>query len=159
MAASTLTIGDWTGKAHNGISIWTCTVTATIADYDIYTLKTPKDLDVNKPWGLYVNTASATLDDTVAAIPVDLYIGWDEQFEITENNAPVVTHGVLYKADIYDDVRTAIGYIQMFPNIDVAEDVAGVGAKCYIPIAPYYAFALDCASALSAGDCTFRIVQ
>jgi hypothetical protein len=159
MAASTLTKGAWTGKTFNGVNIWTCTVTATTADYDIHTLKTPKGLDITKPWGLFVNTASATLDGTVAAIPVDLYVGWDDSLEITENNAPVVTGGVLYKVDIYDDVRTAVSYIQMFPDIEVAEDVAGVAAKCYIPIAPYYAFNLDCASALSAGDCTFRIVQ
>lgn len=159
MAASTLTIGAWTGESHNGLSVWSCTVTATTDDLDIYTLKTPEDLDTNQPWSLFVNTASATLDGTVAAMPVDLYVGWDNQFALAANNAPTVTHGVLYKTDIYDDVRTAVGYIQMFPNIDVAEDVAGVAAKCYVPIAPYYAFNIDCASAVSAGDCTFRIVQ
>jgi hypothetical protein len=160
MAASTLTFGDWTvGTKVGKTSVWSCTITATTADYDIYTKKTPKDLDPHKPWTLFVNTASATLDDTVAAIPVDLYIGFGDSFALTENNAPVVAGGVLYKADIYDDVRTAIGAIQMHPNLMVAEDVAGVAAKCYVPIAPYYIFNLDCASALSAGSCTFKIVQ
>jgi hypothetical protein len=108
---------------------------------------------------LFVNTAAATLDDTSAAIPVDLYIGWDDSFAVTENNAPVVTGGVLYKVDIHDDVRTACYGILMHPNLTVAEDVAAGAAKCYVPIAPYYIFNLDCASALSAGDCTFKIVQ
>jgi hypothetical protein len=159
MAASTLTIGAWSEDTVNGRYVATCTVTATTADYDIYTAKTPKGLDPSKPWTLFVNTASATLDATSAAIPVDLYIGFSDSFAITENNAPVVSNGVLYKEDIYDDCRTAIGAILMHPNLMVAEDVAGVGAKCLVPIAPYYAFNLDCASALSAGDCTFKIVQ
>lgn len=160
MAASTLTIGDWdAGVEHNGVSTWTCKVTATTADLDIYTKKTPKGLDPHRPWTLFVNTAGATLDDTSAAIPVDLYIGWDDQFALTENNAPVVAHGVLYKVDIFDDARTACAAILMHPNLTVAEDVAGGAAKCYVPVAPYYIFNLDCASALSAGDCSFKIVQ
>jgi hypothetical protein len=159
MAASTLTKGAWTSASQNGLTVWTCTVTATTADYDIYTLKTPKDLDVNEPWCLYVNAASATLDDTATAMPVDLYVGFDDGLALSANHSPTVSHGVLYKEDIYDDVRTAVGYIQMFPNIDVAEDVAGVAAKCYIPIAPYYAFNIDGASVVSAGDCVFKIIQ
>jgi len=159
MAASGLTIGGWTGASANGLSVWTCTVTATTSDYDIYTAITPKDLDTTKPWALYVNTAGATLDDTVAAIPVDIYLGWSENAALAANNSPTITDGILYKADIYNDVRTGIGYIQMIPNIQVAEDVSGVGAKLYIPIAPYYMFDLDAASVVSAGDCTFKIVQ
>lgn len=139
MAASTLTQTDWTPSSVNEQRVWTCTVTATIADYDIYTKKTPKGLDPNKPWTLIVNSAGATLDDTAAAMPVDLYLGWSDDFVITENNAPVVSGGVLYKSDIFDDVRTGVGCIQMFPgNVTITEDVAGVGAKCYAPIAPYY---------------------
>lgn len=159
MAASTLTIGAWTESTVNSRYVATCTVTATTADYDIYTAKTPKGLNPNKPWTLFVNTASATLDATAAAIPVDLYIGYTDSFALAANNAPTVTDGVLYKEDIYDDCRTAIGSILMHPNLMVAEDTAGVGAKCLVPVAPYYAFNLDCASALSAGDCTFKIVQ
>ena len=159
MAASGLTIGAWTGASANGLSVWTCTVTATTSDYDIYTAITPKDLDTTKPWALYVNTAGATLDDTVAAIPVDIYLGWSENSELTANNSPAITDGILYKADIYTDVRATMGYIQMFPNIEAAEDVAGVAAKCYIPIAPFYIFNLDAASVVSAGNCVFKIVQ
>jgi hypothetical protein len=159
MAASTLTIGSWKESEENGRAVWTCKVTTTTADLDLYTEKTPVGLNVHKPWELFINTASATLDGTATAIPVDLYIGWDATFELTENNAPVVTGGVLYKADIYDDVRTAVGYIQFVPDIIVAEDVAAVAAKTYIPVAPYYIFNLDCATAMSAVDCTFKIVQ
>ena len=159
MATSTLTIGEWGGKTYNGVTTWSCTVTATTSDLDIYTKKTPDGLDPHKPWTLFVNTAAATLDATSAAIPVDLYLGWDDTFALTLNNAPTVTGGVLYKVDIHDDVRTACYGIQMHPNLTVAEDVAGEAAKCYVPVAPYYIFNLDCESALSAGDCTFKIVQ
>jgi len=158
MAASALTKGDWTNISPGGENVWTCTVTATTADSDIYTNKTPDGLDPHKPWKVYINTANATLDGDAVAIPVDLYIGWSKDFALTET-PPVVANGVLYKEDIYDDVRTAMGYIQMDPNLQDAEDVAGLGAKCYVPIAPYYIFSLDCASALSAGDCTFKIIQ
>lgn len=159
MAASKLTKGDWTPKTVNNVTVYSCTITATTSDYDIYTLKTPKELDPYKPWTLIVNALGATLDDTVAAMPVDLYIGWDDTFALSENNAPVVTGGVLYKSDIFDDVRAGVGCIQMHPNLTVAEDVAGVAAKCYVPIAPYYAFNIDGASAVSAGSCVFKIIQ
>ena len=159
MAASTLVIGDWTAGSPGGENVWTCTVTAAITDNDIYTNKTPDGLDPHKPWKVYINTANATLDADAVAIPVDLYIGWSKDFALAANNAPTVTDGVLYKADIYNDVRTGVGYIQMNPNIQVAEDVSGLGATCYTPIAPYYIFSLDCASALSAGNCTFKIIQ
>ena len=159
MAASTLTLRDWKESEENGKAVWTCTITTTTADLDLYTKKTPVGLNVRKPWEIFINTASATLDGTVAAIPVDLYIGWDSTFALTENNAPVVTGGVLYKADIYNDVRTAVGYIQFNPNMIVAEDVSGVAAQTYIPVAPYYIFNLDCASAMNAVNCTFKIIQ
>lgn len=157
MAASTLTQGDWTGESHNGITTWTCTITATVADYDLYTKKTPEGLDPHKPWTLIVNSAAETVDGTT--LPVDLYIGWDDQFALAANNAPTVSHGVLYKADVFDDVQGGIGAILMHPNLTVAEDVAGVAAKCYVPIAPYYAFNLDGAGTLNAVDCSFKIVQ
>ena len=61
MATSTLTIGDWTGKTYNGVTTWNCTVTATVADYDLYTKKTPDGLDPHKPWTLIVNSAEQPL--------------------------------------------------------------------------------------------------
>lgn len=159
MAASTLTIGEWKPKSVNKCTVWTATITATTADLDIYTKKTPVGLDPHKPWTVVFNTAVTTLDDTSAAIPVDLYIGWDDAFALTLNNAPTVTNGILYKVDIMDDVRTGCFAILMHPELAVAEDVAGYEAKMYVPVAPYYAFNLDSASAVTAGDCIIKIMQ
>ena len=157
MAASTLTIGEWGGKTYNGVTTWNCTVTATVADYDLYTKKTPDGLDPHKPWTLIVNSAAATVDG--ATLPVDLYIGWDDTFALTENNAPVVTGGVLYKADFFDSVEAASAAILMHPNLTVAEDTSGGAAKCYVPIAPYYIINLDGAGTLNAVSCSFKIIQ
>lgn len=157
MAASTLTIGEWTGKTYNGITTWTCEVVATTADYDIYTKKTPEGLDPHKPWTLVINSAAATINN--ATTPVDLYIGWDDTFALTLNNAPTVTGGVLYKADIFDAAEATAVPILMHPNLTVAEDVSGGAAKCYVPIAPYYIIDLDGGDTVAAETTTFKIIQ
>ena len=157
MAASTLTIGDWTPSSENGVTVWTCDVTATAADYDLYTKRTPKGLDPHKPWTLVVNSEVATLDG--ATLPVDLYIGWVDSCALTLNNAPTITGGVLYKADIMDAVEGACYAILMHPSLTVAEDVSTVEAKCYVPVAPYYLFNLDGAGTLNVITCRFKILQ
>jgi hypothetical protein len=157
MAASTLTLRDWVYSQENNVNIWTCKITATTADYDIYTKKTPLGLDPTKPWTLVLNTLATSVDGE--AVPVDLYIGWDSSFALTLNNPPTVTGGVLYKADIMDDVDALCVAILMHPNLTVAEDVAAGAAKCYVPIAPYYIIDLDGNSALEAVSVTFKIMQ
>ena len=157
MAASTLTIGEWESSSVNNKSVWTCTVTTTTADYDCYTKHTPNGLNPTLPWTLVINSAAETVDG--ATLPVDLYIGWVDSFKLTENNAPVVTDGILYKADIYDDVKGTGIAILMHPNLTVAEDATTDAAKCYVPIAPYYIVNLDGASTLNAVDVVFKIIQ
>jgi hypothetical protein len=157
MAASTLTIGNWTHELVNNVNVWTCKVTQTTSDLDNYTKKTPKGLDTTKPWTLVINSAVASLDD--ATLPADLYIGWDDSFALTLNNPPTVTGGVLYKADFFDSVETAAAAILMHPNLTVAEDTSGGAAKMYVPVAPYYIIDLDGAGALLATTCTYKIMQ
>ena len=157
MAASTLTLRDWIYTKENNVNIWTCRITATTADLDIYTKKTPIGLDPTKPWTLVLNTLATSVDGE--AVPVDLYIGWDNSFALTLNNPPTVTGGVLYKADIMDDVDALCTAILMHPNLTVAEDVAAGAAKCYVPVAPYYIIDLDGNSALEAVSVTFKIMQ
>jgi hypothetical protein len=157
MAASTLSIGNWTHELINNVNVWTCKVTTTTADLDLYMKKSPKGLDPTKPWTFVGNTAATSIDGQ--AVPMDLYIGWSDAFELTENNAPVVTDGVLYKADVMDDLDAVCMAILMHPNLTVAEDVAAGAAKCYAPIAPYYIFNLDGATALEAVTVSFKIMQ
>jgi len=157
MAASTLTIGEWTPSSENGVTVWSSTVTATTDDLDLYTKRTPKGLDPHKPWTLVLNSAATSVDGQ--AVPVDLYIGWVDSCALTLNNAPTITGGVLYKADIMDDVDLLCTAILMHPNLTVAEDVAAGAAKCYVPVAPYYLINLDGATALEAVSVTFKILQ
>ena len=157
MAASTLVIGDWTPSSENGVTVWSSTVTATTADYDLYTKRTPKGLDPHKPWTLVLNSAATSIDGE--AVPVDLYIGWVDSCALTLNNAPTITGGVLYKADIMDDVDAVCMAILMHPSLTVAEDVAAGAAKMYVPVAPYYLINLDGNSALEAVSVTFKIMQ
>ncbi len=157
MAASTLTIGEWTLSSENGIAVWSCTVTATTADYDIYTNRTPKGLDPHKPWTLVLNSEATSVDGE--AVPVDLYVGWIDSCALTLNHSPTITGGVLYKADIMDDVDLLCTAILMHPNLTVAEDVAAQEAKMYVPVAPYYLINLDGNTALEAVSVTFKILQ
>lgn len=157
MAASTLTIGEWTASSENNITVWTCDVTATAADYDLYTKRTPEGLNPHKPWTLVINSEAATLDG--ATLPADLYIGWVDSCALTVNNPPTITGGVLYKADIMDDVKAACYAILMHPNLTVAEDVGTAEAKMYVPVAPYYLIDLDASTTLTAATCRFKILQ
>lgn len=157
-----LTKGAWTTSTVNKRFVATCTVTAQTSDNDIYTLKTPTGLDPTKPWVLVVNSAGATLDATVAAIPLDVYIGYSDTFALTGNDTTVAaTGGSLFKAGVIDDVRTAAQTVLFDPNLAQSEvtAIATGGLKCKAPIAPYYIFNANCASAVSAGDCTFKIIQ
>jgi len=156
-SVSTLTIGDWSESSENGVSVYTCTVTATTADYDLYTKRTPKGLDPHKPWTLVLNSAATSVDGQ--AVPVDLYIGWVDSCALTLNNAPTITGGVLYKEDIMDTVDSICTAILMHPSLTVAEDVAAYGAKMYVPVAPYYLINFDGATALEAVSVTFKILQ
>lgn len=143
-----LTRGAWTCTTVNKMAVWTCTVTATTGESDIYTLKTPAELDGSKKWTLFVNTASAELDGTVANMPVDIYGGFSDNFTIGTGGAIALVDGCLLIADVIADVRTAVGTYTFDPENTAA------AAKC-----PYYGILIDGASAVSAGDCTFKIVQ
>lgn len=145
-----LTMGAWTeGTTVNGkFAVWSCTVTATTSESDIYTLKTPAGLDGTKKWTVFVNTAAATLDDTAVAMPVDIYGGFSDSFAVGTGGAISLTDGCLLIADVIADVRTAMGAYTFDPENTAA------AAKC-----PYYAILIDGASVVSAGSCTFKIVQ
>lgn len=157
MAASTLTIGEWVASSENGITVWTSDVTATTADYDLYTKRTPDGLDPHRPWTLVINSEVVTLDG--ATLPADLYVGWLASCDLTENNEVVVGDCVLYKADIMDAVEAACYAILMHPNLTVAEDVGTAEAKMYVPVAPYYIINLNGGGTLNAATCRFKILQ
>jgi hypothetical protein len=164
-----LTQSAWTVTSANGRLIAKCTVTATTAENDAYTLKTPIELDTTKPWSLSLE-CSATPDG--AALPLDLWIGWSDLFALSGDGANVVSTvnsvrtGAKYK-QIFDDVVlavTTLNYVFHFdPELAVADvvTVAAIasGPKVKIPVAPYYAFNLNGGSTLNAHTATWTIIQ
>lgn len=160
-----LTQSDWTIKSVNGKLVATCTVVSTTAENDAYTKKTPKELDVTKPWTM-IYSAAATPDGQ--ALPLDIWIGYSDSFALSGDGANVVATGTgsNYK-QIFDDVVlavTPIGYsFQIDPNLAVADVVTvaaiATGPKVKVPVAPYYAFNLDGGSTLAATTHTFTIIQ
>lgn len=159
-----LTQSAWTDSKVGTLYISTCTVVATTAENDAYTLKTSTDLDPTKSW-LLIYTSAATGD--AQAVPLDLYCGYSASFAITSDGATIAaTDGVKYK-QIYDDVVLAVDPLKyvfnMVPALGVADVVAVAniltGNKINVPIAPYYAFDLNGGSTLAATTHTFKIVQ
>ena len=160
-----LTQSAWTDSKVGTLYNSSCTVVATTAENDAYTLKTSTDLDPTKSWLLYY-TSAATGD--AEAVPLELWVGYSASFAITGDGATIgATDGARFK-QIYDDVVLAVTPIiyvwNMVPLMAIADvvTVAAVltgGPKIGVPIAPYYAFNLNGGSTLAATTHTFRIVQ
>ena len=158
-----LTQSAWTESSVNGMLKATCTVAATTAENDAYTLKTPKALDPTKPWTLIVETSAAS---DGAALPLDLWVGYSDSFALSGNSTTVAaTDGINYK-QITDDIGYSAASSACFyfdPNQAVADVVAiadiATGYKVKVPIAPYYAFNLDGSSTLAVHTATYTILQ
>jgi len=159
-----LTQSAWTSKTANGFIVHTCTVLPESTDTDAYTLKTPAKFNPEKQWELYL-TFSGEPDG--AALPVDLWMGFSDDFALSGQGVSVVATDGAQVKQILNDCRSAddgITYLvwTMDPYSTVADDVtfnAGVIANVKVPIAPYYAFAVDGGSALAAETATWKIVQ
>ncbi len=165
-----LTKGAWTDESANGFLVLTCTVLHTSSETDAYTLKTPaRTLDGTRPWTL--SHTSNTAPET-GALPVDIWLGYADNFALSGQGASVVaTGGGLYK-EINDEGQAAVtaagssleySYL-IDPNLGEADvvTVAAIasGFKCNIPAAPYYAFNFNGGSALEdACTTTWKIVQ
>ena len=158
-----LTQSVWTNKTVNGFMVGTCTVLHT-TDTDAYTFKVPAGfLDGTKPFTVYHN-ADATEDGQ--ALPVDIWIGYDDDFALSGQGGSVVaTNGAMYK-QLTDDGRLAVTTVEhayhIHPDLGVADVVAianiGTGYKSNVPASPYYAFNLDGGSPLNTGVTTTWVV-
>lgn len=159
-----LTQGTWTSKTVNGFMVATCDIVQTASETDAYTLKTPPELDGTKPFTV-VLSALATPDGS--ALPVDVWIGYEDSFVLSGQGASVVaTNGARYK-QLTDDAVLAVTTIEhaihIHPDLGVADVVTAAailtGYKSNIPPAPYYAFNLNGASALAATTVTWVLIQ
>ena len=149
-----LTQGAWSVSTVNGVNIMTCTVTATTAENDAYTLKTPEELDGSRPWTLIANAAGTTLDGSTG--PVDVWLGTSSNAALSGDGGSVAgTDAYNYKA-VIADIKAAVGTCICDPNLNTA-DVANVHVK--VPAAPYYILNLDGGSTLAAEDCIWIIIQ
>lgn len=161
-----LTQSGWTPKSSkNGRSqMWSCTVTATTAENDAYTLKTPSELDTTKPFTVGL-VFSATPDGQ--ALPIDIWVGFDDSFVLSGDGASVVaTRGAKFKQLFDDCVLAVTPLIYTFlidPTLIVADVVTvaaiATGPKIKVPPAPYFAFNLNGGSTLAAATATWYIVQ
>lgn len=159
-----LTQSAWSTTTVGKHLISTCTVAATTAENDAYTLKTPAELDTTKPFTVGL-TFSGTPDGS--ALPVDIWLGWSDDFALSGDGASVAaTDGAKFK-QIFDNVVGAVsGLVYVFtidPDLPVADVVTvaaiATGPKVRVPSAPYYAFNLNGASTLAAETATWTIIQ
>ena len=154
----------WTSKTVNGFMVATCTFASDASLFDTYTLKIPAGLlDGTKPWVAFFS-AAATVD--AQAVPLELWIGYDDDFAISGDTPMLATNGAFYK-QITDDVVLAVTTVQhvfyMHPDLGVADVVTvaaiATGYKINCPPAPYFAFAINGGSAISADLISVRVVQ
>lgn len=156
-----LTQGAWTSKTVNGRYVATCTVAGTTGENDVYTLKTPKnEWDPTKPWTLFVYVDE---DLTAAATSfVNIWGGYSDSFAITGNDTTVAaTDGAQLFAGTTDlDAGGNQAYRILPDGYGVSQVTTVPGAVAVIPALPYYAFNVNCGSALQdAASIVFKIVQ
>lgn len=160
------TQGAWSRKTVNGFMVATCIVTQSSSDEDAYTLKIPAGyIDGTRPWVMF-QSASATPDQ--GALPLDIWIGYDDNFVLSgDDTSLVATNGAMYK-EVYNDCVLAVLMKEyayhMHPDLGVADVVTvgniNTGNKINCPPAPYYAFNLDGGSTLDdAVVMTWVVVQ
>lgn len=141
-----------------------CTVTATTAENDAYTLKTPPQIDTTKPYTLFVQY-SATPD--AVATPLDLWVGFGDDFALSGDGANVVaTSGAKFKQIFDDTVLAVTPLVYSFlidPSLPVADVVTvaaiATGPKVRVPGASAHAFNLNGGSTLAAATHTYTIIQ
>lgn len=156
-----LTQSDWTEDSVNGLLVLECNVTVAATVAGSYTKKTPaRTLDPTKPWTLHVNTEAETVDDET--LPVDIWVGYDDDFELTGFGASVVaTSGGEVASGVMDDVQASMLTTIVDPNytgtmVVAASNIVGI---VNAGTAPYYAISLDCTTAMLNVTCYFKIVQ
>jgi len=157
-----LTQTAWVSTTVNGHLVLKCTLTqVATALYDSFTLKTPKELDPNKPWILIVNTAGTTLDGST--LPVDMWSGYDDNAALADSSGTDVTatNASEIASSIMDDVKavklaSVIDPHYIGTRIQAASDVGG---HINLSKAPYYIVNLDGTTELTAAACLIVITQ
>lgn len=161
-----LTQSAWVDESANGFLVLTCTVHQTSSETDAYTLKTPANtVDGTRPWRLSHTSDKAP---ETGALPVDIWIGYADNFVLSGQGASVVAASGAWYMQINDQGEGAgldVEYSYLIdPNLGIADVVTvsaiASGYKVNVPASPYYAFNFNGGSALS-DDCTttWKITQ
>ena len=162
-----MTQNDWvTADSTDGFNKWTCTIVTGGTDLnDVYTKKTPAELDGSRQWYMQVS-ASGTPDGS--ALPLDMWVGYNDSFAISGDDGTVTAgdNGGKFK-QISDDIVLAVTTLKhtfvMDPNRTLADIdlVANIldGYHIKTPDAPYYAFNCNGASTLASVTMTFTVAQ
>lgn len=175
MAANTRSA--WTekrvGYTSGSLYIASCTVLSAVANWNAYTYKTPRGLDVKRPWTL-VHYSSA--DPSAGETPkLNLWGGYADDFEVANTSGMVATATATSGSkiiELIDDLTTIIStlpaVIQLIPNcfndggaVANVVTVAAIatGLKVRIPLLPYYAVGIDSTAVLDATTAYYYIIQ
>jgi hypothetical protein len=158
-----LTQGTWSETSLNGSLILECDVTATVAENDGYTLKTPDSLDTSRPWTLVVNATDQALDAAGTACPVHIWGGYANDFALTGDGASVAaTSGFKVGSSVMDKVQAVQCSVIVDPNYTgakVQSTDAGVVGIVNCGTHPNYVIHYDGGSTLAAKTCKIIIVQ
>jgi len=162
MAANT--VSEWVAQpTQNKTAIWKATVLTDTANQQVWTKKTPAELDPTKPWMLVVSN-SAELDGQ--AIPLDIYLGYSDKAALAGTSAITATDAVKFQ-QLIDDIGYASPTVPraflFAPDLRVANVVTvaaiATGLKSNIPAAPYYLFNCAGATTVAAVTVTFLLIQ
>lgn len=155
----------WVPKTVNGFLVLTCTVSGGTSYKDVYTYKTPANtIDGTKPFTVFMSAAATPAD---AALPLHLWIGYDDDFALSGDDGSLVAASGSFYVQLTEDSLLAVTTNQhafnVHPNLRVADVVAKTniltGYKANVPPAPYYTLCLNGANSLYFVVTTFRIVQ
>jgi len=175
MAANTASA--WTesrvGYASNSLYIASCTVLADTGNYAAYSLKTPRGLNVAKPWTLIAYFSADPVVTGTALL--NLWGGYSDDFVMatTPGAAAITATSGGHIKELCDNTTTLLVTLpwicQITPNSFNSEgavaDVVTVaaiasGPKVRVPLMPYYAVGIDvAANVLDAVTAYYKIIQ
>jgi hypothetical protein len=161
------------GYASNRVYVANCTVLAAVANWNAYTVKTPRGLDVKRPFTLQVYFSG---DISGSGTPtLNIWGGYDDDFQVANTDgmtaASTATSGA-GKIKILDNVATVISTLPLavqvtphsFNSGGAVADVVTIaaiatGPKVRVPCLPYYAFGVDGGAVLAAVTGNYKIIQ
>lgn len=173
MAASTISAWTESVVGYNG-TLYTasCTILQAVANTATMTNKTPRGLNVRRPWTLVVY-GSAAIDAGQTPV-LELWGGHSDDFSPTNTTDGLATTAATDGAKILDLCDSVVGalstapyFFHMVPIVGQAQQVANVvtvaaiatGFKVGIPVLPYYAFGIQGDTTLDAVTVTYKIIQ